>query len=95
MTNDTTLKSYHNDPSIKAEYIDRIKDHREADRLVQGVGCTVNEDEEPHSLYPPQLGIPVWLAHLEDARSAARSAARSDAIIQRDWLISELEKLTK
>ena len=69
-----TLLSFHNDESIKKKYIDRVKAHREADNIIQGtgwesgkgcaVGCTL--ENYNHSQYPIELGIPEWLARLED-----------------------------
>ena len=77
MSNQQTLRAYHGDPAIKAKYIDRIRAHRAAEHLTQGigwesdgltrgcaVGCTLENYD--HSLYPIELGLPEWLAHLED-----------------------------
>ena len=71
----TELRAYHGDPAIKAKYLARVRAHREADRLIQGtgweggkgcaVGCTLEAYD--HALYETELGIPVALAHLEDA----------------------------
>ena len=68
------MLSFHNDPAIKAKYLDRVKAHAKADRLIQGtgwkggkgcaVGCTLEAYD--HSLYPIELGLPEWLARLED-----------------------------
>ena len=71
------MKSYHNDSVVKTKFTDRIKQHQEADNLVQGygywddgkgcaVGCTLEVNTEAHAQYPIQLGLPEWLAHLED-----------------------------
>lgn len=69
------LLSFHNDPKIKEKYLARVKTHREQDAIIQGtgwengkgcaVGCTL--EDYKHSLYPIELGLPVWLARLEDA----------------------------
>jgi hypothetical protein len=68
------LSAFHNDPAIKAKYLARVREHARLDHLVQGtgwkngkgcaVGCTL--ESYHHSRYPIELGIPVWLAHLED-----------------------------
>lgn len=76
--NTTALRAYHGDPAIKAKYINRIRAHRAAEHLTQGigweddgdirgcaVGCTL--DAYDHSRYPIELGLPEWLAYLEDA----------------------------
>lgn len=69
--------SFHGDEAIKEKYLARVLHHRELDHLVQGigwesngttkgcaVGCTLEAYD--HSRYPIELGIPTWLAHLED-----------------------------
>jgi predicted metal-dependent phosphoesterase TrpH len=53
----------------------RVKAHQEADNIIQGqgwsegkgcaVGCTL--ENYAHSQYPIELGLPEWLAHLQDA----------------------------
>lgn len=68
------MKTYHNDKAVKAKYINRVKAHRLADELVQGAtghngkGCAVwcALDEYNHARYPVELGLPEWLAFLED-----------------------------
>jgi hypothetical protein len=71
--------AYHGKQSIKNKYLARVRKHREADQLVQGigvqgrgasfrgcaVGCTLNKYE--HEAYPVELGVPVQIAHLQDA----------------------------
>jgi hypothetical protein len=69
------MQAFHNDPAIKAKYQARLAAHRTAEELIQGtgfsngrgcaVGCTL--DAYDHSRYPIELGLPQWLAHLEDA----------------------------
>lgn len=69
------MLSFHNDPKIKRKYIARVKAHRKADKLIQGVtykngrgcavGCTLLAYD--HKRYPIELGLPTWLAYLEDA----------------------------
>ncbi len=68
------MLSFHNDPAVKQKYIDRVTAHAAADRLIQGtgwergkgcaIGCTLEAYD--HSRYPVELGLPEWLAHLED-----------------------------
>ena len=80
--------AFHNDPKLKAKYLARVRDHRKADRLIQGtgweygrgcaVGCTLEAYD--HNRYPIELGIPVELARLEDG--IFEGLARSDAM---DW----------
>jgi len=69
------MKSFHNDPKVKDKYLKRLKEHAKADEIIQGtgwedgkgcaVGCTLENYD--HSQYPIELGIPEWLAHLEDS----------------------------
>lgn len=68
------MKAFHNDLKIKAKYLARVAAHREADQLIKGiywengrgcgVGCTIHSAD--HSLYQTELGIPEWLARVED-----------------------------
>lgn len=68
------LLSFHNDNKIKEKYLNRVKEHREADNIIQGsgwingkgcaIGCTLECYD--HYKYPTELGIPVWIAKLED-----------------------------
>ena len=70
-----TLIAFHNSRDLKAEKLAQIAAHREADELIKGVGwengkgcaigCTLHSYD--HGLYESELGIPVMLAHLEDA----------------------------
>jgi len=73
-----TLLTFHNDPAIKAKYLARVLAHAKANEIVQGtgfikngkvracaVGCTL--DVYDHSRYPGELGLPEWLAYLEDS----------------------------
>ena len=74
----TALRAFHGDPAIKAKYLARVRMHRELDHLTQGVGwesdgetkgcavgCTL--DAYDHTRYPIEIGLPEWLAHIEDA----------------------------
>ena len=73
--NPNALRAYHGDPAIKAKYLSRVRAHAAADALTQGVGweggkgcaigCTLEAYD--HSRYPIELGMPEWLARLEDA----------------------------
>jgi hypothetical protein len=68
------LQAFHNDAKIKAKYVKRVEAHRKADELVRGigwengrgcaVGCTLENYD--HSRYPIEIGLPEWLARLED-----------------------------
>lgn len=70
-----TLIAFHNSHDLKTEKLAQIAAHREADELIKGVGwengkgcaigCTLHNYD--HDLYESELGIPVMLAHLEDA----------------------------
>src|SRR5262245_2657581 len=72
----TKLLAFHSDMSIKAKYLTRVENHIKMDNLVRGtgwnsedgkgcaVGCTLEAYD--HSLYPIELGIPEWLAKVED-----------------------------
>lgn len=68
------LRAFHGDPAIKAKYIARVMHHQAADNLIRGtgwdggkgcaVGCTLEAYD--HARYPIELGIPEWLARVED-----------------------------
>jgi len=68
------MKAFHNNPLIKEKYINRLKDHYEADEFIKGtywekgkgcaVGCTLHSGE--HLAFETELGIPQVLARLED-----------------------------
>ena len=68
------MQAFHADPAVKAKYVARLRAHRAAEELVQGqgfkngkgcaVGCTL--DNYDHARYPTELGLPVWIAHLEN-----------------------------
>jgi len=69
------MQAFHNDEKIKQKYLNRIKAHAKADEIVKGVywengkgcavGCTIHSSN--HSSYEEELGIPEWLALVEDA----------------------------
>jgi hypothetical protein len=68
------MKAFHGDSAVKEKCLARLKAHHEADEIIQGtgfenghgcaVGCTLNNYD--HSAYENELGLPRWLAHLED-----------------------------
>ena len=68
------MKAFHGDPAVKEKYLARLMAHHEADEIIQGrgwdgshgcaVGCTLNGYD--HQAYENELGLPRWLAHLED-----------------------------
>lgn len=69
------MKTFHGDPKIKEKYLARLRAHAAVDEIIQGtgwengkgcaIGCTL--DAYDHSRYPVELGIPEWMARLEDA----------------------------
>ena len=79
------MQAFHNDTAIKAKYVERMKKHIEADELVRNlgfengkgcaVGCTLNNYR--HSQYPIELGIPEWLARVEDRLFEGMSIEKS------------------
>jgi hypothetical protein len=68
------MEAYHGDEAIKAKYVSRVKAHAEADEIVKGqywqegkgcaVGCTIHSGN--HAAYETELGMPRWMAKLED-----------------------------
>jgi len=68
------MLAFHNDKAVKTKYLDRVNAHIAADNLVKGqywengkgcaVGCTIEGND--HSAYERELGIPEWMARLED-----------------------------
>jgi len=68
------LIAFHNKPEIKSEYVQRLEEHYKLDEIIKGtywekgkgcaVGCTVHSAS--HNCYEIELGIPEWLARLED-----------------------------
>src|ERR1700678_1712505 len=68
------MEAFHNDPKIKKKYLARVSAHRKADELIKGkyweagkgcaVGCTIHSSD--HGAYETELGIPRWLARVED-----------------------------
>jgi hypothetical protein len=68
------MKAFHGDEAVKQKYLARLKAHHAADEIIQGqgwngshgcaVGCTLNEYDP--KAYENELGLPQWLARLED-----------------------------
>ena len=68
------LLSFHNDPQVKARYLQRVRQQAQANEIVKGrywdggkgcaVGCTIHGAD--HGEYEAALGLPRWLAWLED-----------------------------
>ena len=68
------LKSFHGDPKIKEFYLTRIRQHAANDEIIHGtyweqgrgcaIGCVIHSAD--HTAYEDELGIPEWLARLED-----------------------------
>ena len=68
------MQAFHNDPAIKEKYLARVRAHAAADEIIHGkywedgkgcaVGCTVHSGN--HAAYETELGIPQWLARVED-----------------------------
>ena len=71
------MKAFLGQKSTKQFYVDRIKRHRSKESLLQSfeywadgkgcaLGCTLEQGEGVHEAYPEKLGLPVWLAYLEE-----------------------------
>ena len=68
------MLAFHNNPKIKQKYLDRVNAHRLADEIIKGiswhdgkgsaVGCTIHSSN--HKNYEIELGIPEWLAGVEE-----------------------------
>ena len=81
----TDYLSFHDDQAVKSRYLARVRAHIAADELIRGVGwdgskgcavgCALHAYD--HSLYPPELGLPEWLGHLEDTIFERMSEAKS------------------
>ena len=69
------MKTFHGKQEVKDRYVNRVKAHEKADKIIKGkywengkgcaVGCTIESDD--HSKYETELGVPEWLAKLEDS----------------------------
>lgn len=79
------LLAFHNSEEIKQRYLDRLEQHYSADEIVHGkywqdgrgcaVGCTIHSEE--HEKYETVLGIPTWLAHVEEQIFETMSRVRA------------------
>jgi len=68
------MRAFHNDVKVQKKYLDRIRAHAKADEFIKGtfwengkgcaIGCTIHGSN--HKDYEKELGIPKWLAQLED-----------------------------
>lgn len=83
------LLSYHNDEAVKQKYLDRVRQHREADELKAGVGFKTNAkvrgcavgctfDQYDHSRGPIEIGVQEHLIRLEDAIFEGLAATGQD-----------------
>jgi hypothetical protein len=72
---EVTMRAFHNDKKVQKKYLARVKAHAKADEFVKGqywqngkgcaVGCTIHDSD--HKKYETELGIPEWLARVEDS----------------------------
>ena len=79
------MKAFHNDKKVKEKYLARVIAHQNADNLIRGrgwqngkgcaVGCTL--EAYNHARYEAELGIPEWLARVEDSLFEGMSEAKS------------------
>jgi hypothetical protein len=68
------MKAFLNNASVKKKYLARVRSHIKADEIIKGkywqdgkgcaVGCTIHSSN--HQAYELELGIPEWLARVED-----------------------------
>jgi hypothetical protein len=66
--------SFHGKQEVKDFYVKRMEQHAKADEIIKGqywedgkgcaVGCTIHSSD--HAVYQTELGLPEWLAILED-----------------------------
>jgi hypothetical protein len=79
------MRAFHGDINIKNKYVARVDAHIKADNLIRGqgwngqkgcaVGCTL--EKYVHSAYETELGIPEWLARVEDTLFEGMSHEKS------------------
>lgn len=79
------MQSFHNNSAVKNKYVDRVIAHQKADNLIRGtgwedgkgcaVGCTLENYD--HKAYEDELGLPEWLARLEDTLFEGMSEEKS------------------
>ena len=68
------MKAFHGDKAVKEKYLNRVLAHQAADEIIKGkywqggkgcaVGCTIHSDD--HYGYEHEIGVPAWLAFLQD-----------------------------
>jgi len=66
--------AFHGKPETKQFYLGRVLEHQQADEIVKGtywedgkgcaVGCTLHSSD--HKAYESEMGVPEWLALVED-----------------------------
>jgi len=69
------MEAFLNDKKIQRKFIRRLEEHSKLDEIIKGqywedgkgcaVGCTIHSDT--HNCYEIELGIPEWVARLEDS----------------------------
>src|SRR5579863_9777997 len=81
------LQAYHGKKSVKQKYVKRMQNHIKADELIRGtgwdnesgkgcaIGCTLNRYD--HHCYQNELGLPEWIAKLEDSLFEGMSKEKS------------------
>lgn len=79
------MQSFHNDLVVKNKYVSRVAEHMAADNITRGtgwkdgkgcaVGCTL--EAYKHERYEIELGLPEWLAYLEDSLFDGMSLEKS------------------
>lgn len=89
------MQTFHNDQAVKDKYLARVEAHIAADNLMRGrgwedgkgcaIGCTLEAYD--HASYPIELGIPEWLARLEDTLFEGMSKEKSRSW-PKDFLVS-------
>jgi len=95
----TILRAWHGDPALRAATIATAEAHRAADLLRHGaigrpsdgtpgcsVVCTVGSYD--HSLYPIHLGLPEWLARMQDR--IYESLPRDERHLDDEWTVDLL-----
>ncbi len=79
------MKSFFGNEFIKESYLSQVIDHQKADEVIKGkywengkgcaVGCTIHSSD--HKDYEMELGIPEWLARVEDTLFEGMSTIKS------------------
>ena len=79
------MQAFLNDIKVKEKYLKRVRMHQKADNLVKGAtghdgkGCAVccTLEKYEHASYETELGIPEWLARVEDTLFEGMSLKKS------------------